>query len=495
MGIITSDLGSTVDNGCENAEKANNNENKIKNNERNFPINEILNTINYSGFWSKYIEKIQVFNSEKNKRINSINIPPFFSIFFLFLKRIKSTNHILTEELSIRVDAVSKQYKIGKKQSDSLRESLFSALKKQKTNETFFALKDLTFQINKGDVIGIIGKNGAGKSTLLKILSQITKPSSGRIEINGRVASLLEVGTGFHPELTGRENVYLNGTILGMSRQEVKEKFDEIIAFSGVEKFIDTPVKHYSSGMYVRLAFAVAAHLEPEILIIDEVLAVGDAEFQKKCIGKMKDVANTGRTVLFVSHNIAAIKALCNKGILIHHGKMIYSGDLDETVNAYYKLSNESTNSTDVTSFSNEYIDVLSFKLKPAIGTLISVDSGVEFEITFRNKTINSTIDATFELRNVDDVIIFHRGTYIDEESKSKKGDYRVKGTIPANLLNAGTYSLNVMFGQNSTYLLLFCNEIVTFDIENSIEDGNYKLLPGVLKPQLFLNSEFINHE
>lgn len=402
----------------------------------------------------------------------------------------------MTEEISIRVDAVSKQYKIGKNQSDSLRESLLSSFKKKGASmESFYALKDLTFQINKGDVIGIIGKNGAGKSTLLKILSQITKPTRGRIEINGRVASLLEVGTGFHPELTGRENVYLNGTILGMSRQEVKAKFDEIVAFSGVEKFIDTPVKHYSSGMYVRLAFAVAAHLEPEILIIDEVLAVGDAEFQKKCIGKMKDVANTGRTVLFVSHNIAAIKALCNKGILIHHGQLLFSGNIDETVNEYYKLSSNSASETDVTSFKNEYIEVLSFNLSARNGSIISVDSGIDFEIVFKNNMINSTIDTTFELRNVDDVIVFHRGTYIDRENESKEGIYRVKGTIPAHLLNAGTYALNVLFGQNSTYLLLFCNEIVTFDVENSIEDGNYKLLPGVLKPQLLLNSEFVNHE
>ena len=397
---------------------------------------------------------------------------------------------------AIQVTNLSKRYIIGKQKDSSLRGALTGIFKsKQNKENSFFALQDVSFNIKKGDVIGIIGKNGAGKSTLLKILSQITKPNTGKIEINGRVASLLEVGTGFHPELTGRENVYLNGTILGMTRKEVKEKFDEIVAFSGIEKFIDTPVKHYSSGMYVRLAFAVAAHLEPEILIIDEVLAVGDAEFQKKCIGKMKDVANTGRTVLFVSHNIAAIKALCNKGILIHKGKLLFNGGIDETVSEYYKLSYETNATKDITSFKNQFIEVLSFKLSPSSGVLISVDSGIDFEITFKNNTPNATIDATFELRNIDDVIVFHRGTYIDTENSSKLGVYCVKGKIPAHILNAGTYSLNIIFGQNATYLLLLCSEIATFDIENSIEDGNYKLLPGILKPQLFLKSQFINHE
>jgi lipopolysaccharide transport system ATP-binding protein len=189
--------------------------------------------------------------------------------------------------------------------------------------EEFWALKDLSFEIQKGDRVGIIGKNGAGKSTLLKVLSRITEPTTGKISIKGRVASLLEVGTGFHPELTGRENIFLNGAIMGMSRAEIKRKFDEIVDFSGVEKFLDTPVKRYSSGMYVRLAFSVAAHLEPEILVIDEVLAVGDAEFQKKCLGKMQDVSESeGRTVLFVSHNMAALQSLCNKSMVISHGKI-----------------------------------------------------------------------------------------------------------------------------------------------------------------------------
>src|SRR5436190_7497908 len=200
--------------------------------------------------------------------------------------------------------------------------------------EDFWALKDLNFEIQKGDRVGIIGKNGAGKSTLLKVLSRITEPTTGKVFIKGRVASLLEVGTGFHPELTGRENIFLNGAIMGMARAEIKRKFDEIVDFSGVEKFLDTPVKRYSSGMYVRLAFAVAAHLEPEILIVDEVLAVGDAEFQKKCLGKMKDLSeHGGRTVVFVSHNMAAVKQLCYKGILLQEGKINFVGDATQAVN------------------------------------------------------------------------------------------------------------------------------------------------------------------
>jgi lipopolysaccharide transport system ATP-binding protein len=202
--------------------------------------------------------------------------------------------------------------------------------------EEFWALKDVSFEVRKGEAVGIIGRNGAGKSTLLKILSRITYPSTGRFEINGRVSSLLEVGTGFHPELTGRENIYLNGTILGMRRAEIRKKFDAIVDFSGVEKFLDTPVKHYSSGMKVRLAFSVAAHLEPEILIIDEVLAVGDAEFQKKCLGKMDEVSKgQGRTVLFVSHNMRAVESLCSTGMLLNHGSIELAGPIKEVIKAY----------------------------------------------------------------------------------------------------------------------------------------------------------------
>ena len=208
-------------------------------------------------------------------------------------------------------------------------------LSKQPINEEFWALKDVSFEIKRGDVIGIIGRNGAGKSTLLKVLSRITEPSAGRVILRGRVASLLEVGTGFHPELSGRENIYLNGAILGMGRNEIRKRFDEIVAFAEVEKFLDTPVKRYSSGMYVRLAFAVAAHLEPEILVVDEVLAVGDAEFQKKCLGKMRDVSRGGRTVIFVSHNMAAVKSLTLRGVVLSGGQLVFNGSTEKAIEFY----------------------------------------------------------------------------------------------------------------------------------------------------------------
>ncbi len=255
-------------------------------------------------------------------------------------------------ETVIRVENLGKKYIIGHQKQErytALRDVVAEGAKsfgqkmrkpfgKRISNpdvEEFWALKDVSFEIKRGDRVGIIGRNGAGKSTLLKILSRITEPTTGRISIKGRVASLLEVGTGFHPELTGRENIYLNGAILGMSKAEIKQKFDEIVAFAEVEKFLDTPVKHYSSGMYVRLAFAVAAHLEPEILVVDEVLAVGDAAFQKKCLGKMEDIGKEGRTVLFVSHNIGAISSLCNQGIHLKSGQINFHGSIQKVTSHY----------------------------------------------------------------------------------------------------------------------------------------------------------------
>ncbi len=242
--------------------------------------------------------------------------------------------------------------KLGRKILSPFSNSTFNS--QPPTTEDFFALQDVSFEIKQSDRVGIIGRNGAGKSTLLKILSRITEPTSGRIEITGRVASLLEVGTGFHPELTGRENIFLNGAILGMGREEIKRKFDEIVAFAEVEKFLDTPVKRYSSGMYVRLAFAIAAHLEPEILIVDEVLAVGDVQFQKKCLGKMHEVSESGRTVMFVSHNMSAVAGLCNKGILLTSGKIDYSGDIDDAINKYISVVNTSDAVSTINYYNNK---------------------------------------------------------------------------------------------------------------------------------------------
>ena len=255
--------------------------------------------------------------------------------------------------LAISLEGISKRYHIGKRQkrNQSVRDILAGALvtpfrhagrlltghgpSADEKDETFWALKDVSFDVNHGQIVGIIGRNGAGKSTLMKILSRITEPTEGCGEINGRVGSLLEVGTGFHPELSGRENLFLNGAILGMRKSEIEAKFDEIVAFAEIDKFIDTPVKHYSSGMYVRLAFAVAAHLEPEILLVDEVLAVGDAAFQRKCLGKMNEVSRGGRTVILISHNMAAIENLCHRGIVIEHGKVTFSGEMNQAIERY----------------------------------------------------------------------------------------------------------------------------------------------------------------
>jgi lipopolysaccharide transport system ATP-binding protein len=250
----------------------------------------------------------------------------------------------------IKLQGIGKKYRIRHQRQqryatlrDTIAEKIRSVFQPGRADveadaavEDFWALKDISFEIKRGEVVGIIGRNGAGKSTLLKILSRITEPTTGRVEIDGRVASLLEVGTGFHPELTGRENIYLNGAVMGMSRVEIVRKFDEIVAFAEVEKFLDTPVKHFSSGMYVRLAFAVAAHLEPEILIVDEVLAVGDAEFQKKCLGRMGDIASKeGRTVIFVSHHMVSVQSLCKQGIFLEHGQIQYTGTIADAVTTY----------------------------------------------------------------------------------------------------------------------------------------------------------------
>jgi len=298
--------------------------------------------------------------------------------------------------------------------------------------EEFWALKDINFEVQQGDRVGIIGRNGAGKSTLLKVLSRITEPTTGRIRLKGRVASLLEVGTGFHPELSGRENIYLNGAILGMSQTEVRKKFDEIVDFAGVEKFLDTPVKRYSSGMYVRLAFAVAAHLEPEILIIDEVLAVGDAEFQKKCLGKMEDVSkNDGRTVIFVSHNMSAIKSLCNNGILLSNGRNAFSGNIEDTV-AFYMSESYNKNPNlyfeDLTlAPGNENIRIKSFEISPIIGNELNVESGINFILQFYNYKSGINMDATFELSTVDEICVFHIGKVITPNQDSREGIYEVK--------------------------------------------------------------------
>lgn len=357
-------------------------------------------------------------------------------------------------------------------------------------SDLVWSLKDISFEIEQGEAVGVIGANGAGKSTLLKILSRVTAPTAGSAKLKGRIASLLEVGTGFHPELSGKENIFLNGAILGMRKYEIKRKLDEIVDFSGVERYIDTPVKRYSSGMYVRLAFAVAAHLESEIIVVDEVLAVGDAEFQKKCLGKMGDVSRgEGRTVLFVSHNMAAVKSLCTKGIVLANGQLIFNGRQLEAVSKYQ--SNNSANlyfehMVDMKlAPGNENIRILKFKITPINAESISISTGLTFELTFYNHKANINLDSTFELKNSDEVPVFHHGALISTNNDSKTGIYTVKGVLPPHLLNAGTYSFKLIFGENQRYMLFSIDNFIQFEVENESRGSNSFLTPGVISPNI----------
>jgi lipopolysaccharide transport system ATP-binding protein len=325
--------------------------------------------------------------------------------------------------------------------------------------EEFWALKDINFEVQQGDRVGIIGRNGAGKSTLLKVLSRITEPTTGSIRLRGRFASLLEVGTGFHPELSGRENIFLNGAILGMSRAEVRKKFDEIVDFAGVEKFLDTPVKRYSSGMYVRLAFAVAAHLEPEILIVDEVLAVGDAEFQKKCLGKMEDVSkNHGRTVLFVSHNMGAILNLCNRGILLKNGSVNKIGTANEAVEEYLSAANKNNEQAYSKRYGNKKAEFLDYKLydskdNPCNEFFMGDDIFVHFKVKFHEKVINADIGINVK-NNMEDLI-----THVSslDDNFILTGDLGEEKNIKIKLhkiyFSPSTYTLDIAILQGSDHL------------------------------------------
>jgi len=349
------------------------------------------------------------------------------------------------------------------------------------TMEEVWALKEVSFEIHRGEAVGIIGRNGAGKSTLLKILSRITEPSTGRVTIKGRVASLLEVGTGFHAELSGRENIYLNGTILGMTRQEIKHKFDEIVAFAEVEKYLDTPVKRYSSGMYVRLAFAVAAHLEPEILIVDEVLSVGDAQFQRKCLGKMGEVsAKEGRTVLFVSHNMGAIRQLCNKTILLENGFLSEFGTTSDIIEIY---ANENNNKSTI-SKKNITIKELILYPQPILS-----NQPVQFNIQIHSdteETINS-IGLLFYNQYEQRVAILDLRS--DEENYRLKPNQvlNIKGTIEQLPLVEGTYKIGIFFGGN--YVSENILDILTVNIIN--ENKSFIHYPAEVRGFVNLNHSF----
>jgi len=364
--------------------------------------------------------------------------------------------------------------------------------------EEFWALKNLNFEIKQGDRIGIIGKNGAGKSTLLKILSRITEPTTGKVFIKGRIASLLEVGTGFHPELTGRENIFLNGAIMGMGRAEIKRKFDEIVDFSGVEKFLDTPVKRYSSGMYVRLAFSVAAHLEPEILVVDEVLAVGDAEFQKKCLGKMQDVsASEGRTVLFVSHNMPAIANLCNTAILLRAGEFIKMGNADDIIQDYMLSVAASNSDIDSTiKIRSNKIKLLAINIQQnnANRTDVDIAKPISIEIGYEVLEDNTICTPSIVLKDNFDVEIFASFNSPSASSSIdkyygvplQKGIYNSSITIPANFLNDNTYFVDIYLSKHLQEIYTYAEKAVLF---NGIDSGEmskeyHNKWLGVVRPK-----------
>ena len=388
-------------------------------------------------------------------------------------------------DIAISVENLGKCYQIGELEDYyTLRDSLTNILKlpytllskngnmKEKSPiEFIWALKDINFEVKHGEIIGIIGRNGAGKSTLLKVLSRITTPTEGRIKINGKVGSLLEVGTGFHPELTGRENIYLNGSILGMSRKEIERKFDEIIDFAETEKFLDTPVKRYSSGMYVRLAFAVAAHMEPEILIIDEVLAVGDINFQKKCLGKMGDISREGRTVLFVSHNMSSIKSLTKKTALLDHGRLIDFDVTSKVINKYIHSQGRVIKNSDSTNqIDNEQLKILDiyscdndFNKKNNFITSEEIKIFIKFVLHEKIAALRIGIDLINEygeilIRTFDDDI---------KRKNRSEGTYESICTLPKNLLKPGIYELRLQIAEYAVSWLVNDHHINFINIDH----------------------------
>jgi len=417
-------------------------------------------------------------------------------------------------DIAIRVDGLSKQYRIGGKQEryktlrDTLTDALaapfrrfYSVVRGQSsvvTDETIWALKDVSFEVKRGEVVGIIGRNGAGKSTLLKILSRITEPTEGAAEIHGRVGSLLEVGTGFHPELTGRENVYLNGAILGMQRTEIERKFDKIVTFAEIEKFLDTPVKHYSSGMYVRLAFAVAAHLEPEILLVDEVLAVGDAAFQKKCLGKMGDVAKEGRTVLFVSHNMAAVQSLCTRAIWLHEGKIVEEGQPSQVVSSYLQTSfsnlTEQVWNDMITAPGNETVRLHRVCVHPVNGASsdqITMETPFVIEVEYWNLAPEMHLHITLHLHNEQGVTAFATWSSIGGDpllyDRPPAGLFRAACHAPGNLLNSGMYRVLLMVVRDRKTTSYQYEDAVSFEVLDTYEGRGswYGKVPGVVRPML----------
>ena len=408
-------------------------------------------------------------------------------------------------DIAIRVDGVSKMYRLGEPERyrtlrDSVTDAITAPFRRlrggvapRKEAETLWALKDVSFEVKHGEVIGIIGRNGAGKSTLLKILSRITEPTSGQAEIRGRVGSLLEVGTGFHPELTGRENIFLNGAILGMKKAEILRKFDEIVSFAEVEKFIDTPVKHYSSGMYVRLAFAVAAHMETENLIVDEVLAVGDAEFQKKCLGKMRDASYGGRTVLFVSHNIGAVSSLCTRGLFLEGGRLKLAADVQSVIGAYLASGLDDRFEVEFRegdrSAGDEVIRLRGARIigptgKPQGHVSVLEEAWIEVDYDLLQEWPSPRINLHFSTLNGD----YAFASIENSKASRKSGPMRCRMRLPPEFLNSKRYLISIYLTSLSPgHLHGFAKDALTLEVVDALSsetrqgyDGH---IPGGVRP------------
>ena len=416
------------------------------------------------------------------------------------------------EGIAIRVSDVHKQYRLGVFGGTALAEDLKAWWAKvngrpdprvpigkehmsQRSGEFFLALRGLSFDIRKGEIVGVIGRNGAGKSTLLKLMSRITSPTSGTIRITGRTSSLLEVGTGFNPELTGRENIFLNGAILGMRKHEIDARLQAIISFSGIEHHIDSPVKRYSSGMRVRLGFAVAAHLEPEVLIIDEVLAVGDTEFQRKCLGKMKDVANSGRTILFVSHNMTSVRSLCNRVIWLQEGRVTMDGPAEDVVNAYlrtYTNNNDTVEWSEAEAPGNERVRLRRVAIeRDDDGALLTWRTPFRVRVGFDNIGMNDDgLNVGLLVFNSDDILVFSTSLREGSTFRVKPGTNSVWCEVPADLLNIGDYRITVMFFYNAKRLMRH-DDTVAFAVHDTEREGAwYGKRKGVVIPILKWGAE-----
>ncbi|MDI1299688.1 ABC transporter ATP-binding protein [Methylotenera sp.] len=404
--------------------------------------------------------------------------------------------YILKHNVNKRYGSLRDELTNTAKQLANKFKSPINSSHQQAQEEEFWALNGVNLEIQQGERLGIIGRNGAGKSTLLKVISRIIEPTKGRVTLRGRVSSLLEVGTGFHPELSGRENVYLNGAILGMSKAEISQKFDEIVEFAEVEKFLDTPVKHYSSGMYVRLAFAVASSLEPEILIIDEVLAVGDAQFQKKCLGKLDDVGKSGRTVIFVSHSMPMITSLCDKAVLLDSGRIVKSGLVSDVVMEYYSSGQSSPASND---FSTSFVGDTAVRLlkgevknsKAEVALEVQIQEAITIEMTFEvttNQQLKLVPNFYFYTANGECAFV----SVSDSQLNFSKDKYMAICHIPSNILNEGVYFVGLALSSfdSGVNVHFFEKNSLSFNVVDSIETSSTRsgwagAMPGVLRPKL----------